>query len=347
MNLRCTATVLALGGLVVTAAPPAAAQQANAAGGGWEVPRTPHGHPDLQGNWTTATITPLERPEGQGPVLDWNEVARLEGAAEARVAATVAPTDPNRPPPPAGSSVGGYDGFYIDRGERVAIVNGEPRSSLITFPENGRVPRLSREGEQSRAANLAFRAQFGEYDHPELRPLGERCIVSFGTSAGPPMLPNNFYNNNYSIVQTADHVMIMAEMVHDARIIRIGEGPRLPEHVRPWFGDSWGWWEGDTLVVETTNINPLQRYRGNASDNLKVIERFHRADAETVLYRFTILDPTTYSEPWGGEVPMMAFPEQLYEYSCHEGNYALDGILSGARFEERRAAEGGAAESPQ
>ena len=160
----------------------------------------------------------------------------------------------------------------------MAIVNGEPRASLVTNPADGRVPDVTPEARERRTEYGQLRRQFAQYDHPEMRPLAERCLVSFGSNAGPPMLPNGGYNNNYTIVQTADHVLIMAEMVHDARIIKIGSGPRLPPHVRPWMGDSWGHWEGDVLVVETTNIHPLQRFRGNSSENLKVIERFSRPD---------------------------------------------------------------------
>jgi hypothetical protein len=218
----------------------------------------------------------------------------------------------------------------------VAKVYGEPRSSLITHPADGRVPELTPEARARRAERRESRSQFGQYDHPELRPLGERCLVSFGSNAGPPMLPNGFYNNNYTIVQTPDHVVIMAEMVHDARIIRIGDGPRLPEHIRPWMGDSWGHWEGDVLVVETTNIHPLHRYSG---EEMKVIERFSRMAEDAVLYEFTIDDPSTYTEPWGAQVPMMALNDRLYEYACHEGNYALSNILSGARYQERLEAE--------
>ncbi len=133
--------------------------------------------------------------------------------------------------------------------------------------------------------------------------------------------------------------MIMTEMIHDTRIIQIGDGPRLPPHIRPWMGDSWGHWEGDVLVVETTNFHPLQRYLGAASGDLKVIERFSRVDEETILYEFTIDDPVTYTEPWGAQVPMMALNDRLYEYACHEGNYALSNILSGARYQERLEAE--------
>jgi len=315
---------------------PVAAQAPASTGGDWVIPRTPAGHPDLQGNWSTATVTPLQRPEGADAVLSWEEVERLEGRAANRLERVSRPSDPDRGAPRAGRGVGGYNGIYIDAGDVVAKVYGEPRSSLITHPANGRTPPLTPEAQARRAERRESRSQFGRYDHPELRPLGERCLVSFGSNAGPPMLPNGFYNNNYTIVQTPDHIVIMAEMVHDARIIRIGDGPRLPEHIRPWMGDSWGHWEGDVLVVETTNIHPLHRYSG---EKMRVIERFSRMAEDAVLYEFTIDDPSTYTEPWGGQVPMMALNDRLYEYACHEGNYALSNILSGARYQERLEAE--------
>ena len=313
-----------------------AAQAASSTSGEWVVPRTPDGRPDLQGNWSSATITPLQRPEGQDLVLTWEEVEVREGRAAGFLDAVSRPSDPDRSAPRAGGGVGGYNGIYIDRGDKVAKVYGEPRSSLITHPADGRTPELTPAARARRAERRESRSQFGQYDHPELRPLGERCLVSFGSNAGPPMLPNGFYNNNYTIVQTPDHVVIMAEMVHDARIIKIGDGPRLPEHIRPWMGDSWGHWEGDVLVVETTNIHPLHRYSG---EEMKVIERFSRMAEDAVLYEFTIDDPSTYTEPWGGQVPMMALNDRLYEYACHEGNYALSNILSGARYQERLEAE--------
>jgi len=315
---------------------PAVAQAPASTSGDWVVPRTPAGHPDLQGNWSSATVTPLQRPRDQGPTLSWEEVERLEGRAANRLERVSRPSDPDRGAPRAGGGVGGYNGIYIDAGDVVAKVYGEPRSSLITHPADGRVPELTPEARARRAERREVRSQFGQYDHPELRPLGERCLVSFGSNAGPPMLPNGFYNNNYTIVQTPDHVVIMAEMVHDARIIKIGDGPRLPEHIRPWMGDSWGHWEGDVLVVETTNIHPLHQY---SSAEMKVTERFSRMAEDAVLYEFTIDDPSTYTEPWGAQVPMMALNDRLYEYACHEGNYALSNILSGARYQERLEAE--------
>ena len=152
------------------------------------------------------------------------------------------------------------------------------------------------------------------------------------------MIPNSAYNNNYTIVQGADQVMILAEMVHDVRIIRLGEPEPLPDHVKPYFGDSWGRWEGNTLVVETTNLNPDYATLGvTPTERTKVVERLTRVDDDTVLYEFTVDDPDNYSEPWGGQIPMERFDDLLYEYSCHEGNYALLAVLSGARYEEGRA----------
>jgi hypothetical protein len=346
--------------------PPADA--ASASGAAWTMPRTPDGRPDLQGTWSNATITPVERPDTlftlpgahgtvfgteRAPdeglanigtvskVLTPEQVAILEGQVAERTERLDQPSDPDRPAPPEGGdgstgaagNVGGYNMFWIDAGSRVAVVNGEPRSSLIVDPPDGRIPALTAEARQRQAQQMAVLASRGEYDHPEYRPLAERCLLSFSSSSGPPMLPNYFYNNNYQIVQTRDHVMILVEMVHDARMIRIG-GEHAPAHVRPWMGDSVGRWEGDTLVVDTTNFPPQQTFRG-ASEHLRVIERFTRTDADTILYTFTIDDPTTFTSPWTGEVPFKKSGEQIYEYACHEGNYALANVLSGARAQER------------
>ena len=310
----------------------------------WTVPRTPDGRPDLQGTWSNGTMTPLERPEGSSLVLTKDQAERLERKLADSAKRLDEPSDPDRPAPPKGGdgstgaagNVGGYNNFWLEPGDRVAIVNGEWRSSLIVDPADGRVPALTPEARQRSAARLAAMKGRGQYDHPELRPLGERCIMSFGSNAGPPMLPNYFYNNNYQIVQTKDHVLIVVEMVHDVRVIRMG-GERVAKHLRLWMGDSIGRWEGDTLVVETTNFHPLQTFRG-ASENLKVIERFTRADADTILYKFTIDDPTTFTHPWSGEVPFRRTDELIYEYACHEANYALSNILSGERDRERRQA---------
>ncbi len=311
----------------------------------WVAPRTPDGHPDFQGNWTNGTMTPLERPTGYGRALTADQAAVLEKIRADTVEQLAKQSDPNRPAPPKGGdgstgaagNVGGYNYFWIDAGDHMAMVNGERRSSIIVDPANGRVPPLTPAGRDRQIARLRQVQRFGEYDNPENRPLAERCIMSFGSNAGPPMLPNYFYNNNYTIVQSKDNVMIMTEMVHDVRMIHMKPMPPLPKNIRPWMGDSHGRWDGDTLVIETTNFHPEQLFRG-ASDNLRVIERFHRVDANTLLYRFTIDDPITFTQKWSGELPFLKMNELIYEYACHEGNYALSNILSGERAREREAA---------
>jgi len=341
-----TRALLVMLATVWALAPAAGQAPAPAAGTPAALPRTADGHPDLQGTWSNATITPIDRPQGAPPVYTEAQARRLERGYADRVDRLAQPSDPNRTAPPQGGdgstgaagNVGGYNNFWVDPGDRVAVVNGEYRTSLIVTPPNGRVPELTEAGRRKAAARAEeIRTRGGEYDHPEFRPLAERCLMSFGSNAGPPMLPNYFYNNNYQIVQTKDHVMILAEMVHDVRIVRMNATTHPPAHLRSWMGDSIGRWEGDTLVVETTNFHPLQVFRGS-SDTLKVTERFTRVDADTILYRFTIDDPETWVAPWGGEVPFRRTDEQVFEYACHEGNYALANILSGARAQEREAA---------
>ncbi len=322
----CLATMVA--GLLS----PAAAQQ-------WVMPRTPEGHPDLQGNWTNVTLTPFQRARDQGPTFTPEEVAQRERGAVNRLASGAQPSDPDRPAPPAGGNVGAYNGVYFEQGSRVAVINGEYRSSLLTNPADGRRPDLTPAAQQRIQERREFRSQFGEFDNPENRSLIERCFL-FAGNAGPPMIPNGAYNNNYTIVQTADHVMIMPEVIHDTRIIRIGEPDPPPAHVKQWLGYSWGRWEGDVLVVETTNFHEMQDLRGiPPTDDLKVIERFSRVDEETILYEFTVDDPTSYAQPWGGEMPFKKLDALLYEYACHEGNYALYNVLTGARYQERQAEE--------
>ena len=328
--------------LAATALAPAAGQAR------WTLPRTPDGRPDLQGIWTNETITPVERPvEFKTLVLNEEEAARLENVVADRTDRLAQPSDPNRTAPPKGGdgstgaagNVGGYNNFWLDAGSRVATINGERRSSLVVDPANGRIPPQTEQARKRTLARMAVnRDRGGEYDHPEFRPLAERCLLSFGSSAGPPMLPNYFYNNNYQIVQTPDQVMILVEMVHDVRVIRLNAKEHPPKHIRPWMGDSIGRWEGDTLVVETTNFHPLQVFRG-ASENLRVIERFTRVGEKALLYAFTIDDPTTFTAQWSGEVPFTKTDEVIYEYACHEGNYALSNILSGERDRERRKSQ--------
>ena len=360
-TVALTLSIALLGFVAVGAQAPASAAKSTAAKPAG-LPRTSDGHPDLSGNWTNATITPLERLR-QGPLVITEEEARLdESKTAAALEAREAPSNPNRGAPPVGGevrkspnaeptylellwragggSVGGYNSFWVDPGDRVLRVDGQPRSSIIIDPPNGRVPGYTPEAQQRLAAAAAVRkTQGGEYDQPELRPLGERCITSFGNNAGPPMLPNYFYNNSYTIVQTKDSVMILAEMVHDARVVRMG-GEHPPASVRHWFGDSIGHWDGDTLVIETTNFYQLHGFR-NSWENLKVTERISRKDARTLNYRFTVEDPTTFTAPFTGELVFNAMPpgEMVYEYACHEANYGLEGVMNGARAAEREAAK--------
>jgi hypothetical protein len=224
-------------------------------------------------------------------------------------------------------------------GTKVIRIDGQARSSIIVDPPNGHIPALTPEGQKRAAAAMAAQRRFGESDHPEARTLSDRCLISFGSNAGPPMLPNYFYNNNYTIVQTPEHVMILTEMVHDARVIRIGPSaaPHPPAQVRQWMGDSIGRWEGDTLVVETTNYHRLQGFRGSW-ENLKVTERLTRTDAGTINYKFTVEDPQTFTAPFSGELVFHAMKEPVYEYACHEGNYGLEGVMRGARVQEQNPA---------
>jgi hypothetical protein len=312
-----------------------AANSAVAAVSAYTAPRTEFGAPDLQGIWSIATQTNLERAERFGGklVLSEDEAQRIEAAVRAGFEASNRPSDPNRDAPDA-TNVGGYNTFWMDPGQRLAMVNGEIRTSIIVDPADGRLP-YSEQGKANFTAAMQRRAG---YDGPEIRPLGERCVVGFGSTGGPPKLPV-LYNNNTQIVQTEDYVVLLAEMNHDARVIRLNA-----EHAEPpmnyWMGDSVGYYEGDTLVVETTNFHLQQNLRSSldhrfyGSPQMRVTERFTRTDENTITYQFTVNDPENYTQPWSGELPMVASDEGIYEYACHEGNYALPGILAGARRAE-------------
>ncbi len=229
----------------------------------------------------------------------------------------------------AGSSgTGGYNVLFVDRGTELARVDGVKRTSLIVDPPDGKRPAMTKEA-QARLGKMF--ASFNNYDNVQVRPLSERCIIGFGSTSGPPMMPV-LYNNTYQFLQTKDNLMILVEMVHDVRIVRMN-GTHQPSNVRTLLGDSIGHWEGDTLVVETTNFREDNAFYG-ASENLKVIERFRRIDPDTILYRATIDDPDTYSKPWTMEFPFNATAGPVYEYACHEGNYAMTDILGGARKQE-------------
>jgi hypothetical protein len=298
----------------------------------WQPPRMSWGVPDLQGTWTTSTITGLERFDEIEDLVLTPEAARQieQGSADFIASYDDVPEGELT----AGADVGGYNTFWMDPGTRLARVGGEIRSSLIVEPEDGELP-YSWRGYFRLARRLGGLRNF---NNPETRLLGERCIVGFGSTGGPPMLPV-LYNNHYQIVQSPGFVLILVEMNHDARIIRIGE-ERLPKVIRPWLGDSIGHWEGDTLVVETTQFNPGQSFRASLrhfiylSPDAKVIERFTRVRDREILYAFSVEDPAIYSETWKAEVPMLAAEGQIYEYACHEGNYSLSGMLSAERDEE-------------
>jgi len=305
----------------------------------WKAPRTLDGQPDLQGTWTNATITPFERANQYGDRLAMTaeEAKALENTEADTNAKADAPTDPKLGIQDLPTDCGrgftgvncGYNSFWVDPGTKIMTINGEKRTSIVTTP-NGKVPPVLAAARDRATARRASRGGFN--DGPESRALGERCILSFGSSAGPPMIPL-LYNNNYQIVQSKDTAMILVEMVHDARVVRIG-GQHKPASIRQWMGDSIGHWEGDTLVVETTNVRKEQGFRG-ASEDTKYVERFTRVAPNQILYQFTVEDPTVWEKPWGGEVAMNQSRDHLYEYACHEGNYALPGILAGAREEER------------
>jgi hypothetical protein len=332
---RIFVSIFAIAALMVA---PLSAQAPKAAAKSktWTAPRTPDGHPDLQGIWTNATLTPLERP------------ARFAGkptvsAAEAKAyeQSDLSTNDIDNPEAPllarAGSgsgdsAVGGYNNLFIDRGSSLAVVDGGHRTSLIIDPADGKVPLLGNAGRQPRGAPRVYEG--AAFDDVKTRPLSERCIIGFGSTAGPPMMPA-LYNNNYEIVQTPDAIMILVEMVHDVRIIHMNAAHK-PAQVKEWFGDSVGHWDGDTLVVETTNLHEGNRFRGG-SDKMRVTERFRRVDAKTILYRATIDDPERYKEPWTLEYPFNSTPGPVYEYACHEGNYSITDILGGARKMETEA----------
>lgn len=322
-----------------------------------DLPATAKGRPDLSGMYDIATLTPLTRPSGLGDRLSLTEAeAKALAKATADVMAkTSQASDPNRPAPPTGGdgsqgaagNVGGYNTVWVDTGTGAFKIDGQYRTSIIIDPVNGRLPPMTPEAR----AKAAERAKYnrpnrgdafwitenltpGPYDDPELRPTAERCLLAFGAGAGPPALPV-MYNNLKQIVQTKDHVMILNEMVHDVRVIRLNSKHEPPE-IRRWLGDSIGHWEGDTLVVDTTNFND-QPALGSADRNLHVVERFTRIDAKTLRYKFTVEDPTVWTKPWTGEMIWPATDARIYEYACHEGNYSFAGILRGARRLEAEA----------
>lgn len=297
-------------------------------------PRTAWGDPDLQGVWRNATVMPFERPVELGLQANYTqeEAFGLERAAQRAVEENNQPLDPDRPAPKAEAlpPVGNYDLFWTDRGMFLPTINGEFRTSAIIDPPNGRVPPVTEEYRR-RLETERNQQRPGPFDGPEGRGVGERCLLSFGYSSGPVMQPV-MYNSHYQIVQAPGYVVINVEMVHDARIIKLTDKhTRSAEFMNKWMGDSIGRWEGDTLVVETRYYNPWQEFRRAPVDNLTVIETFRREGDDKIIYGFTVDDPSVYTSQFSGEYALARIDEPVYEYACHEGNYALPGTLAGAR----------------
>jgi hypothetical protein len=282
------------------------------------VPRTADGRPDLQGLWDFAQLTPLERPS---EFADKNAITEEE--AEEFAQKRIETTNKDKRDGGAAADVErAYNDFWWDFGTRIA-----KQPSLVVDPADGRIPALT-QAAQDRAA-----ARRNKYDNPEERPLAERCILGF--NSGPPMVPSA-YNNNVQIVQTRENVVIVNEMIHSARIVDLGGRAHPPASMRFLTGDSVGRWDGDTLVVDTTNFSKEGGFRG-ATTNLHLIEKFTRVDTDTLRYEFTVEDPATWTKKWSASIPMVRSSELMFEYACHEGNYGMEGVLKGARYQDRAA----------
>jgi hypothetical protein len=298
-------------------------------------PRTADGQPDLQGVWDYRNVTPLQRPA---------EFATKATLTDAEIAAyeksRTATLDKDRRDGAAQDDVArAYNDFWWDYGKKV-LGN---QTSLIVDPPDGKIPKLTPEGQKRAEARRAFQTTNAReeggvgrgFDSWLDRPLAERCIL-WGV-AGPPMAPGP-YNNNVQLIQSADWVVIVNEMIHEHRMVPLDGRPHVNENIRLWQGDSRGRWDGNTLVVETTNFNDKRNFQGS-SQNMRLTERFTRVAPDTLLYEYTVTDPETFTKPWTVRFPMVSNPEPMYEYACHEGNYALPHALEGARNLEKAAAE--------
>ncbi|MFN3163572.1 MAG: hypothetical protein ACE37N_08855 [Pseudohongiellaceae bacterium] len=301
--------------------------------------------PDLEGTWTNASLTNLNRPEGVDTLVV--DAARAQEIARSTPIAGIEggldEGDQQNDTPDAGADdfgVRAYNNFWVDPGANLALVQGEFRTSYVVNPENGRVPW--RENPSFDFDRVSFGARYatgiGDFSGPEAFPNSERCLIGFGNKAGPGMM-GALYNNTYEFVQTDDYVMINVEMVHDARIIPIFDSPeqaranRRPAVHEPWFGDSVGWYEDGELVVETINIKPLQLSQSSVpiTKDGRIIERFSRYSDDEIFYQFTVEDSNIYQQTWTAELSFYATDDRLYEYACHEGNYSMPGSLAGAR----------------
>ncbi len=327
MRHRVLVSMCVVAGVVSLSALPVAAQTA---------PRTAWGQPDLRGIWDFRTITPLQRPESlaEQEFLTEEEAANLEQEVLDRNADLA-----NRPAlrtevtqsvdRGADGAPGFYNNFWLDRGTRAV---GTRRTSLIIDPPNGRIPDLTASGQRTADARRAYRQEHPADSWVD-RSAYDRCILGF--NAGPPITPGG-YNQNLHLFQTPDHVVLVTEMVHTVRVVPLDGRPVLSDDVRQWSGDSRGHWEGETLVVETSNFNDQRGWRGSTT-NMKLVERYTRVDADTLDYEFTVIDPETWTSSWTASIPMRRSLNPMYEYACHEGNHSMDGILAGRRAEERAA----------
>jgi hypothetical protein len=322
MHARCfvAAAGVLTGSLLIAAT--ATAQSST-----WKAPRTPDGKPDLQGTYTFRTITPLQRPAALAgkDVLNPAEAAAFEASENLRLNRDTYDPEKGQPsagyPPRSQGGVLSYNDFWYERGNQLTA---DKRTSMIIDPPDGRIPSAPRTG--------GGRGGGGAYDNPENLSIADRCLMGF--NAGPPMISGT-YNNNMQIVQTKDYVVIHTEMVHEARIVPLDGRPHgaIPR----WSGDSRGHWEGDTLVVETINFKGATS-APSTSAKTKLVERFTRTAADTIKYEFTVSDPTTLTRSWTAVEPLTRIDELIYEYACHEGNYGMKGVLSGARFQEKQGA---------
>jgi hypothetical protein len=301
----------------------------------YHAPRTAFGAPDLQGVWTNSSITMLQRPPNMTSLIATDaQAAAMEQGFRKFVGDYLEPTvDPAAPAPPVVDEAPQADILEMDM--HLARIDGQMRTSWIVDPADGRLP-FTEAGKKAVKA-----AEHEDYDGPEGRPLSERCLIGVGSPEGPPMM-NTGFNANYQIVQTPDFVAIEVEMNHAVRIVRLADRTHAPSAVRPWMGDSVGWYEGDTLVVETTNFNPhelIESLGGGFaySPKARLVERFTRTGPGTILYEFSVEDPVYFTQPWRAQMPWRVAKGPIYEDACHEGNYSLANALSGARAEERRA----------